>query len=137
MRKGGEDSGLKPLTEIWGAQPHDAKTKLSELVKRLNDLFEGELTDADRATHVHHIAGKLMENETLAAQAQQNTREQFGLGDVKTLLMDTVIARLDNYESMASQVLRSERVKEQFADIVLTLVYDGLKEKAQSSSTAS
>lgn len=95
-------------------------------------LFEGELTEADITTYVHHIAGKLMENETLAAQAQQNSREQFGLGDFKTALMDTVIAGLDNYKSMASRVLGSERVKQEFADIVLTLVYDGLNIKAKA-----
>lgn len=136
LGKDGGDTGLMPLREIGGAQAYDTKTMLSELVRRLNDLFEGELTDADRITYVNHIASKLMENQTLATQAQQNTREQFGLGDFKTALMDTVIAGLDNYGSMASQVLSSDRVKQEFTDIVLTLVYDGLKGKVNSQPGA-
>ena len=83
--------------------------------------------------YVRHIAGKMMENETLAKQAAQNTKQQFGMGDFNTVLMDSVIDGLDNYKTMAEQVMVSERVKQEFAKIVLDVVYDGFKAQVGSA----
>ena len=44
------------------------KLLLSEILDRVNDLFEGELTDDDKLVYVNNvIKGKLMESEVLAA----------------------------------------------------------------------
>ena len=51
--------------------------------------------------------------------------------------MDSVIDGLDNYKTMAEQVMASDRVKQEFATIVLDVVYDGFKAKAGSPSPAS
>ena len=104
-----EQPTLKPITETGTGSPYEKKEKLSELIQKLNDLFEGELTDADKIAYVQHIVGKMIENKTLAKQAEQNSRDQFGLGDFRGVFMDTVIGGLDNYKSMASQVLGNKR----------------------------
>ena len=54
----------------------------------MNDLFSGELTEADLVGYVTTIKGKLLESETLAEQAQSNTEQQFGVGDFKDIMMD-------------------------------------------------
>jgi type I restriction enzyme R subunit len=52
--------------------------KLSDLVERLNDLFDdGTVTDADMVGMFKHLAAKMMENEALVQQATVNTRDQF------------------------------------------------------------
>jgi hypothetical protein len=44
--------------------------------------------------------------------------------------MDTVIDGLDNYKSMASQVLGNDRKKQEFADMVLNVGYEGIKRRS-------
>ena len=137
LGKDDESHALLPITSIGSGQAHEDETqKLSELVKKLNDLFEGELTDVDKIAYVNHIAGKMMESEVLIKQAGENSKDQFGLGDFKSILMDTIIDGLDNYKSMASQVLGNERKKQEFADMVLNVVYDGIKnQRGRQAST--
>jgi type I restriction enzyme, R subunit len=133
----GQDHQLLPITQIGtGTARDEEKARLSELVKKLNDLFDGDLSEVDKVAYINHIAGKLMEREILVKQAAENSKSQFGLGDFKGILMDTVIAGLDNYKSMAAQVLGNDRKKQEFADMVLDVVYEGLKTRsAQAVST--
>jgi len=100
----------------------------------MNTLFEGELTDADLLNYAHHVRDKMLESEVLAQQAKTNSKEQFALGDFHTIMMDAVIEGLDNYQSMASQVLGSERVKKGFADLLLELVYGTFQKQGKSSN---
>ena len=51
---------------------------LDEIIEKVNDLFEGDLTDDDKLVYVNNvIKGKLLESETLLQQAANNTKEQF------------------------------------------------------------
>jgi type I restriction enzyme R subunit len=76
----------------------------------------------------------MLENEVLAQQAATNSKEQFALGDFNTVLMDAVIEGLDNYQSMASQVLGDEKVKKGFGELLLELVYGTFQKQAKSSN---
>ncbi len=125
-----DEDKLKPLTEIGSAEPHDPEFAfLSEIVSQMNTLFEGELTDADLLNYARHVRDKMLENETLEQQAASNTKEQFALGDFRNVMMDNVIEGLENYTSMASQVLNEEKVREGFANILLEMVYKGFQKK--------
>jgi type I restriction enzyme R subunit len=54
------------------------KVLLAEIIAKVNDLFEGDLTDNDRLIYVNNvIKGKLLESEALATQAKNNTKAQF------------------------------------------------------------
>ena len=54
--------------------------KLSDLVEKLNDLFDdGTLTDADLVGMFEHVAAKMMENEALVQRSTVNIRDQFKL----------------------------------------------------------
>lgn len=125
---GGEPSGLRPVTAAGSGQAHDEeKIALSALIAAVNDLFEGELSDADRVAYVDHVVGKLVENENLAAQALNNTREQFSLGSFNEDLIAAVIEGMDHYQAMANQVLSNDRVRAGFTTLVRDLVYDHFK----------
>lgn len=122
---GGQGITLRPITATGtGSAKDDATIRLSELIKIVNELFEGDLTEADRVAYVDHVVGKLLEKEQLAEQARSNTKEQFSLGRFARDLQDTVIEGLDNYKSMASQVLSNDKVRERFAALVLDIVYE-------------
>ena len=58
--------------------PRDKIGERSEIIAKVNDLFEGDLTDDDKLIYVNNvIKGKLMESAILAEQAANNTKEQF------------------------------------------------------------
>lgn len=69
----------------------------------------------------------MLESETLAQQAATNSKEQFALGDFHDVMMDAVIEGLDNYQSMADQVLNNEQVQKGFASLLLDLVYQAFQ----------
>lgn len=75
---GGDDSErLKPMTATGsGTLQEKERARLAEILERLNDLFQGDVTDGDRLVYADSvIKGKLMESETLAQQAAHNTKE--------------------------------------------------------------
>lgn len=130
----GKEAKLKPLTDVGTDTPKDREqARLSELIAQMNSLFEGDLTDADLLNYANHIRDKMMENEVLAQQAATNSKEQFALGDFNDVMMDTVIEGLDNYQSMASQVLGNEQVKKGFVDLLLDLVYQAFQKRSGSN----
>ena len=121
---GDQEAPLKPITGVGGGEAREPETAyLSTLIERLNQLFEGELSDADLLGYAHHIKGKLLESETLAQQAARNSKEQFALGDFQQVLMDNVIEGIDRYQAMAGQVMGNPRVQKAFGEIMLDLVY--------------
>ena len=127
-----DEDKLKPLTEVGSGESHEPERAfLSEIVTQMNDLFEGELTDADLLNYACHVRDKMLENETLEQQARNNSKDQFALGDFRTVMMDKVIEGVENYNSMATQVLNEEKIKEGFAKILLEMVYKGFKDRSK------
>jgi len=134
LSAGGETEKLKPASAAGSAAPHDPqKALLSQIIARMNEIFEGELTDADLLNYATHVRDRMLENTVLEKQASINTKEQFALGDFQTALLGAVVAGLDSYQDMARQVLSSENVREGFAAVVLDLVYDAFKNRQANS----
>ncbi len=125
-----DDTALKPMTDAGSRVPQDPKQALlSEIVGKMNDLFEGEeLTDADRINFVNHIAGKMMESEMLAQQASANKKAQFGESpDFMNAFDDAVMAAYENHKNMSEQVMGKGHVKKAMAAMLLDLVYDAFQ----------
>ncbi|MDC8771757.1 type I restriction endonuclease subunit R [Roseateles albus] len=93
-----------------GARPEDEHKELREIVSKMNDLFAGEITEADFIGAVTAWKGHLMANEALAEQAVNNSEEQFSMGDFKDAFMDVVIDAKDAQNSIADQLLKDSRV---------------------------
>jgi type I restriction enzyme R subunit len=108
---GGGVVALKPASEAGtGKAPTDEQKKLAEIVEKMNDLFSGNLSEADLVGYVTTIQGKLMENETLKEQAANNSEQQFAMGDFKEVLTDIVIEGQEAHNSIAAQLLKDERI---------------------------
>lgn len=117
---------LTPLVEVGTATPHEPDmARLSEIVEQMNDLFAGDLSEADLLSYARHITGKLLENPMLAQQAANNTKEQFAMGDFPTAFTNTIVDALESYQSMADQVLSKDATRQGFERLVLELVYRG------------
>jgi type I restriction enzyme R subunit len=131
----GETPKLDPITEAGsGSVQEKEKALLNEIIERVNDLFEGELTDQDKLVYVNNvIKGKLLESETLRQQATNNTKEQFANSpDLKTELLNAIMGALDAHTLMSTQALNSPTVQGGLKDILLNNagLYESLRGQA-------
>lgn len=124
-----EVTALKPMTDAGTGKPYGEEEKaLSAIVQKMNELFSGNLSDADFLGYATHIVGKMSENKELQEQAKANdTVQQFANGDYISVLKDTVIEALGSHTSMADQALKDEKVFAGLAELFLAEVYAKLR----------
>jgi type I restriction enzyme R subunit len=107
------------------------------MIERVNNLFEGDLTDDDQLVYVNNfIKGKLLESEELVTQAVNNTKEQFADSPtLSTELMNAIMDALAAHTTMSKQALESDRVREGLKDVLLgpAELYEALRAKARGS----
>lgn len=127
------DYKLQSLTDTGGGAVQDKqKVLLSEIVAKVNDLFDGELSDDDRLVYVNHVKGKLLESDILVQQASNNSKGQFDNSpDLDSALTDAIIDAFDAYTTMSKQALDSERVRSGLKAILLgpAQLYEALREQ--------
>jgi type I restriction enzyme R subunit len=138
----GEKPKLEPITEVGGGSVQEKqKALLSEIIKKVNDLFDGELTDQDKLVYVNNvIKGKLLESATLQQQATNNTKEQFANSpDLKTEILNAVMSALEAHTTMSTQALNSESVREGLKDVLLgpAMLYETLRGQLRGEEAAS
>lgn len=130
----GEIVKLQPISEAGsGKGAEDEKKPLAEIVGKMNDLFSGDLSEADMVGYVTTIKGKLMEDVTLAEQAANNTEEQFRMGDFKDRLTDIILDGQDGHNSIANQLLKDERIFAAMQGMLAKMVYEAFGQRRSSS----
>jgi type I restriction enzyme, R subunit len=133
----GEAPKLQPMTEAGTGQVQDKqKALLDEIIAKVNDLFEGELTDGDKLAYVHVIKEKLLESELLQQQAVSNTKEQFGNSpDLASVQSNAVIDSLDAHTAMSTQILNQPDAQAGLMKVLLDYMglYESLRERAATS----
>jgi type I restriction enzyme R subunit len=132
----GEAPKLSPLTESGGGSVQEKeKARLEEIIARVNDLFEGELTDGDQLVYVNNVLlGKLLESAVLVQQAANNTKEQFASSpDLRSGFTDAIMDADAAHSTMTKQALESERVRAALLDILLGpgQLYEALRSRAE------
>ena len=119
---------VRPVSEAGtGRALEDEKRRLAEIVERMNDLFAGDLSEADMVGYVTSIQGKLLESPALAEQAAHNTEEQFALGDFKAILTDIILDGQEGHNRIADQMLKDERTFTQMQGMLAGLVYKAFR----------
>jgi type I restriction enzyme R subunit len=135
----GDPAKIYPTTETGSGSVQDkTKVALAELIARVNDLFEGDLTPGDKLVYVNDvIRGKLMESERLIEQAVNNTKEQFANSpDLTSELINAVMDALTAHAAMSKQALESEKLREDMKGVLLGVgrLWEGLRERGGQSS---
>ena len=94
---------------------------MGEIIEKVNDLFDGELTEQDKLVYVNNvIKGKLLESSKLQQQAANNTKEQFANSpDLSSELLNAIMGALDAHTLMSTQALNSPTVQYGMKDILL------------------
>ena len=93
-----------------GAALPDERKELREIVTKMNDLFSGDVSEADFLGALTAWQGHLATNESIAEQARNNSEEQFAMGDFKDVLTGIVIDAQDAQNNIADQLLKDERI---------------------------
>lgn len=125
----GETPKLDPMTEAGsGSVQEKEKAWLNAIIEKVNDLFEGDLSDQDKLVYVNNvIKGKLLASEKLMVQAFNNTKEQFNNSpDLNSEITNATMNAMDAHAIMSTQVLNSITVRTELKDILLN--YAGLYE---------
>jgi type I restriction enzyme R subunit len=137
----GEPVKIMPTDDTGSGQVQDkAKVALAELIARINDLFEGDLTPGDKLVYVNEvIKGKLLESERLAEQALNNTREQFDNSpDLDKELEGAVMDALQAHTAMSQQALGSKQLMSDLKSALLGAgkLWESLRAKAGQDLSA-
>jgi type I restriction enzyme R subunit len=135
------DYRLKPLTETGAGQVQEKeKALLSEIVQKVNDLFDGELTDHDKLVYVNNVLkGKLLESDELVQQALNNSKGQFSNSpDLDSELLNAIMDALAAHNTMSKQALDSQRVRTGLKSILLgpAGLYEALRERGNRPTSA-
>ncbi|MGE0621117.1 MAG: type I restriction endonuclease subunit R [Pseudomonadales bacterium] len=128
---------LKPITEAGSGEVREPeKAYLREIIEKVNDLFQGDLTDNDKLIYVNNVLmGKLLESETLIKQAGSNTKEQFSNSpDLNQELINAIIEALDAHTEMSTQALESVAIQKGLKDILLNNagLYEALRSRSET-----
>lgn len=128
----GDATKLGPMTEAGGGEVREPeKVYLGEIISRVNDLFDGDLSDDDKLVYVNNVLkGKLMESAVLITQAQNNSKEQFANSpNLNEELMNAIMDALTAHTTMSKQALDSEKVRQGLKDVLLgpAKLYEALR----------
>lgn len=126
-----ENDKLQPMTATGSGEVQDKqKALLSAIVEKVNDLFEGELSDNDKLVYVNSVNGKLMESDLLQQQAANNSKSQFANSpDLDSEILNAIMDALSAHTTMSKQALDSAKVRQGLKDILLGPVglYEALR----------
>jgi type I restriction enzyme R subunit len=123
---------LARLVAVGSASVQDKeKVLLAEIIARVNDLFEGDLTDNDQLVYVNNVLkGKVLKSEILREQAGNNTKEQFANSpDLSYELLNAIMDAFAAHSTMSRQALDSVKLRDGLKDILLgpAQLYEALK----------
>jgi len=134
---GTDGEQLTPAGPTGGSGFDKEKVKLIEVLKQINDLFEGELSDDDKLVYVNNVLmGKLLQSGTLVTQAGNNTREQFNNSpDLHREMVSAVMDAADAHNTMSSQLLNSDESMRRMLHVLLSAgdLYGALRAKHAGS----
>lgn len=130
----GDPTKLKPLSEAGNGEVREKeKIYLAQIIEKVNELFDGDLTEDDKLVYVNNvIKGKLLESELLVTQASNNSKEQFANSpDLKHQLMNAIMDALAANTTMSTQALNSEKLRDGLIDVLLgpAQLYEALRER--------
>jgi type I restriction enzyme R subunit len=113
---------LKPITSAGTGKPHEKiKARLGEIIERVNELFDGDLTEQDKLAYVNEVlVGKLLESQTLRRQAASNEPPRFlESPTLREEVREAVLTARVAHQRMSDQLLRDEPRLESLAQLLV------------------
>lgn len=123
---------MKPMGGGEGQTWDDPDERLSIIIQKMNEVFSGNLSEADFRGYATTLIGKMVADPTLREQAQANdTVDAFANGAYEGKLNIAVVDALESHNAMADQALRHEKVFKSLAGLLVGEVYRQLRQPPQ------
>ncbi|GAA0228718.1 type I restriction endonuclease subunit R [Marinomonas primoryensis] len=118
---------LEPGDSMGTAKAKDPKEEfLSQIITRLNELFiTDELTDADMVNYANTVKDKVMENELVMRQINENSAEQAMLGDFSRAMDDAIMSSGSAHQNQMIQLLSDPAKSARFGKLVFEMITGG------------
>jgi type I restriction enzyme R subunit len=118
---------LEPGDSMGTAKAKDPKEEfLSQIISRLNELFiTDELTDADMVNYANTVKDKVMENELVMRQINENSAEQAMLGDFSRAMDDAIMSSGSAHQNQMIQLLSDPAKSARFGKLVFEMITGG------------
>jgi len=116
---------LKPIGPGGETKGPDNVGYLHDIIDRLNRLFGDATPLRDQVVFVNHIVSITKENEVVAAQVENNPREQALKGNLPGAVQQAVMTAITSHEKLASLVLGIDgQALTALTDVVYELIRD-------------
>jgi type I restriction enzyme, R subunit len=122
---------LKPLIDV-GSQSITAseRTRIEEILKRINELFDGNLTEDQKKLFTFGIVNTLANNKEVLSQAKANDQATFAEGDFKEKVREAIAAQVEGHKDMGRQILSKEKL-ELYVKLLAELAHGRMQERAK------
>lgn len=104
--------GLDPTTDAGLRRAEEEKTRLSDIIRIMNDRFGADFTDADRL-YFDQMAEYFMQDEDLAKRAKSNPLENFKYA-VDDVFFDKLIERMEANQDIFDKVMENAEFRQEF-----------------------
>ena len=98
-----EQFTIQGITEAGLKKDKEEQAQLSEIITILNDKFDTDFTDADKL-FFEQIEAELMKDETLQAQAKNNSIDNFQYG-FEEIFLSKLIDRMEDNQDIFNKIL--------------------------------
>lgn len=116
---------LDPPKQGGGAVQDPVMTSLLDAVEALNQLWDGDFTEADAMGVVTWVSGKAGEDAKLASQAQANSEQQFlASPDLKPKVVDALLDSQSNLAGIGQELFGSEQKLAKFIELIGKVIWD-------------
>ncbi len=131
------DTGLIPTTAVGtGKARGEEEEWLSQIIRRLNELFGGDLSAGDGLNYLRTVSDKVGENETVVQQVRNNPRDKALLGDFPDAVTDAVIECGEVHQRQMHTYLNSAEVQREFRDLAFDFLLAQLAERGLGNAQA-
>ena len=121
---------VKPLIDIGSkAMSARERARIEEIVRRINELFEGNLTDDQKKLFTMGIVNNLANDRDVLLQAKANDRDTFAQGSFKQKVKGAIAVQVENHKDMGRQILSKEKL-EMFTRLLAELAHEEMQKRA-------
>ncbi|MBI4652382.1 hypothetical protein HY745_14120 [Candidatus Desantisbacteria bacterium] len=121
------DAAIKPISEAGTKKDKDEYSRLSEIIRLLNDRFATDFTEADKL-FFDQIEEELMLDEKLGVQAKTNSMENFKYG-FEDVFLTKLIERMDQNQDIFKKIMDDKAFAGVIKEYLLKRVYKRLNEE--------
>lgn len=121
---------IEPMSSSSRSMQEEEKELLSKIIRDVNDKFGTAFTDDDRVV-MKDMATRLVENETLKATLQNNTRDAAKI-KYDQMFQEELVSMLNRHFDFYKKLDSNKEIK----DLVNSRMFDYVHKKLQDSPTA-